>query len=98
MPREKIAMSAEFEEDRVRREEIEANWPGGADEQPEEFEAGGQATASGAVSAADSSQRLRFMLASAYMAIWVRNISLAMLSALKAAGSPRANSGASWLS
>ena len=97
MPREKLAMSAEFEEYRVPREETETNWPSEAEEQPEEFEAGGQATASGAVSAADSSQRLRVMLASPRMAIWIRNISLAMLSALKAAGSPRANSGASWL-
>jgi hypothetical protein len=58
MPREKIAMSAEFEEDRVPREEIETNWPEEADEQPEEFEAAGQAAAVGAVRAADSSQRL----------------------------------------
>jgi hypothetical protein len=98
MPREKLAMSAEFEEDRVPREEIEANWPGEADEQPEEFDEGGQAADVGAVSAADSSQRLRIILASARMAIWVRNISLATLSALKAAGSSRANSGACWLS
>jgi hypothetical protein len=90
-------MSAEFEEDRVPREESEANWPSEAEEQPEEFEAGGQAAAVGAVSAADSSQSLRIILASAHMTIWVRNISLAMLSALKAAGSPRANSGASRL-
>ena len=40
-------MSAEFEEDRVPREEIEANWPGGADEQPEEFEEGGRAADEG---------------------------------------------------
>ena len=51
-------MSAEYEDDRVPREDLEANWPGAANEPPEEFDDDGQAAAVGAIAQpADSSLR-----------------------------------------